>query len=275
MLESYSKLTYFVSRDYKNKDSFVGVFSMRSPQIIAIDPKLVQEIWTSKFHNFEANQFSTIDKDVDPIFGRNPFGLVGQEWKEKRAEISPGFTSARVKASYPIMLDVCDKLSKFVERKLNTKDDSSMEARDLALRFTCEVVADCILGLKASGFESDDISEIQRMGGKLFEQNPAFMIFVIINSICPFVTKFYQMKLMAKHVEDFFLNLTREAIKIRSESKVDRVDFLNYLLELKHKGKVTDFDITAHTVSFLLDGMETSSLAIAHMLLLVSCFLFV
>lgn len=248
---------------------------MRSPQIIAIDPKLAQEIWTAKFHNFEANQFATVNKDVDPIFGRNPFGLVGKEWKEKRAEISPGFTSARIKASYPVMLDVCDKLSKFVGRKFNDKADppiDGIEGRQLALRFTCEVVADCILGLKASGLESDEISEIQQMGTKLFEQNPFFILFIIISSICPSITKFYQLKIMPKHVEDFFLNLTREAIKMRSEGEIDRVDFLNYLLELKEKGRVTDFDITAHTISFLLDGMETSSLAIAHMLLLVSSY---
>lgn len=250
---------------------------MRSPQIIAIDPKLVQEIWTAKFHNFEANQFGTVDKNVDPIFGRNPFGLVGQEWKEKRAEISPGFTSARIKASYPVLLDVCDKLSKFVGRKFNDKVDppiDGIEGRQLALRFTCEVVADCILGLKANGLESDEISEIQRMGSKLFEQNPFFILFIIISSICPAITKFYQLKIMPKYVEDFFLDMTCQAIRMRSEGKIDRVDFLNYLLELKQKGKVTDFDITAHTISFLLDGMETSSLAIAHMLLLVSALLY-
>lgn len=246
---------------------------MRSPQIIAIDPKVVQEIWTAKFHNFEANQFSGVDKDVDPIFGRNPFSLVGQEWKEKRAELTPGFTSARNKASYPVMLDVCEKLSKFVGRKFNDKEDSpidGMEGRQLALRFTCEVVADCILGIQASGFESDEISIIQQMGSKLFDQNPAFILFFIISSICPAITKFYTLKIMPKKMEEFFLNMTREAISMRSEGKIDRVDFLNYLLDLKKKGKVNDVDITAHTISFLLDGMETSSLAIAHMLLLVS-----
>lgn len=38
------------------------------------------------------------DKKKDPIFARNPFMLRGEEWKEKRAEITPAFTPSRVSA---------------------------------------------------------------------------------------------------------------------------------------------------------------------------------
>lgn len=37
-----------------------------------------------------------INRDKDPIFGRNPFMLTGDQWKEKRAEITPAFTPTRV-----------------------------------------------------------------------------------------------------------------------------------------------------------------------------------
>lgn len=37
-----------------------------------------------------------VDVNVDPMFGRNPFILKGEEWKEKRNEITPAFTTTRV-----------------------------------------------------------------------------------------------------------------------------------------------------------------------------------
>lgn len=37
-----------------------------------------------------------VSKEVDPLIGLNPFFLRGDEWKEKRGEISPVFTNARV-----------------------------------------------------------------------------------------------------------------------------------------------------------------------------------
>lgn len=40
---------------------------------------------------------SQTDKESDPIFSRNPFMLNGEEWKEKRAEITPAFTISKVR----------------------------------------------------------------------------------------------------------------------------------------------------------------------------------
>jgi cytochrome P450 len=57
----------------------------------------VKDVLIRNFKNFSANDFGDfIDKESDPIFGRNPFMLSGNEWKEKRAEITPAFTLSRV-----------------------------------------------------------------------------------------------------------------------------------------------------------------------------------
>lgn len=70
---------------------------IRSPQLLAIDPEFIKDIMIKNFKNFPDNDFiDIIDKESDPIFGRNPFFLTGDEWKEKRAEITPAFTPSRV-----------------------------------------------------------------------------------------------------------------------------------------------------------------------------------
>jgi len=38
-----------------------------------------------------------VDKTVDKILGNNPFVLRGDEWKERRAEITPGLSPNRVR----------------------------------------------------------------------------------------------------------------------------------------------------------------------------------
>lgn len=69
----------------------------RTPQILAIEPEFVKDVLIKNFKNFHGSDFiDMIDKDSDPIFGRNPFFLKGEEWKEKRAEITPAFTPSRV-----------------------------------------------------------------------------------------------------------------------------------------------------------------------------------
>lgn len=70
---------------------------MRTPQLLAIEPEFVKDVMIKSFKNFHDNDLvGMVDKDTDPIFARNPFMLEGNEWKEKRAEITPAFTPSRV-----------------------------------------------------------------------------------------------------------------------------------------------------------------------------------
>lgn len=70
---------------------------MRTPQILAIEPEFVKEVLVKNFKNFHDNDFAGfVDSEIDPIFSRNPLVLAGEDWKEKRSEITPAFTPARV-----------------------------------------------------------------------------------------------------------------------------------------------------------------------------------
>lgn len=78
---------------------------MRTPQLLAIEPEFIKDVMIKSFKNFHDNDLvGIIDKDTDPIFGRNPFMLAGNEWKEKRAEITPAFTPSRVSNFFIILL---------------------------------------------------------------------------------------------------------------------------------------------------------------------------
>lgn len=85
-------------REFKGKQRLVGIFNIRNPQIMALDPEFVKDILIKNFRSFHDNEFADfIDKETDPIFGNNPFMLKGNEWKEKRSEITPAFTASRVR----------------------------------------------------------------------------------------------------------------------------------------------------------------------------------
>lgn len=75
----------------------VGFFSMRKPQLLILDPALVREILVKNFRNFGDNDFEFVNKDVDAFLGHNPFFLKGNEWKDKRTQLTPAFTVSRVR----------------------------------------------------------------------------------------------------------------------------------------------------------------------------------
>ncbi|CAD7092573.1 unnamed protein product [Hermetia illucens] len=158
----------------------------------------------------------------------------GNEWKGNRAEVTPALTNNRIKASYPIMLSVCGKMTKYLERETTKYLPDGIETQELAARYTTEVVSNCVYGIEAGAFEEGPC-EIREKGAAVLDQS--FSAIVL---------------------------LMKEAIKIRQSTKCDRVDFLNYLLELREKKNLSEIEVAAHTITFFVDGFETSSILISN-----------
>ena len=84
-------------REFKGKIPFVGIFQMRKPALLILNPELLKDIMVRNFKSFQNKGFAwVVDKEADPVLSRNPFVLENEEWRAKRAEITPAFTPNRV-----------------------------------------------------------------------------------------------------------------------------------------------------------------------------------
>lgn len=221
---------------------------------------------TRYFKSFHDNEFSKmIDPKKDPLFARNPFMLTGEEWKEKRAEITPAFTNNRLKVLYPLIQDVQFRMSKYINTELNNETKEPFDVREICAKYTTDVVSSCIYGADAGSFTEKD-PEIRAMGRKLMEPSGTFMFLMFIASAVPILRKVINLRFVPLEVQDFFVNLMEQALLYRKENNVVREDYLDYLIELKKKKNISDLDMAAHTISFITDGFETSSLAICQAL---------
>lgn len=127
-----------------------------------------------------------------------------------------------------------------------------------------------MLGIKAESF-AEKPSVLMNKISSLFEQNITFIIFALVAGLCPSLTKFYKIRFLPKATEKFFVNLMASAIDLRkSENNKDRIDFFNFIMQLQEKKQLSNMQVTAHTMTFLFDGFETTSLVLSHVLLLVS-----
>ncbi|CAO1400873.1 unnamed protein product [Diamesa hyperborea] len=255
-----------IYKEFKGKLPFVGLIQIRSPRLLILDPKLSKTVMISNFKSFHDNEFAQmIDPKKDPLLSRSPFLLTGEEWKEKRAEITPAFTNNRLKALYPLIQDVQSRLSKFINNELSKNSEESFDSREVSAKFTTDVVSSCIYGADAESFTKED-PEIRAFGRKLTAPTGAFIFLMFITSAIPILKKVTNLRFVSQEVQDFFVNLLKQAITYRNENNVKREDFLGYLIELKNKKNITELDMAAHTISFFSDGFETSSLAICHTL---------
>lgn len=144
----------------------------------------------------------------------------------------------------------------------------------MATRFTTEVVANCVYGVEAGAFE-DGECKIREMGAKLMSQSLSIQLYFLFVSLFPRMTNICRMRMVTHDTERFFADLMETAIRLRKETKSDRVDFLNYLLQLQEKKNLSTLEMAAHTMTFFLDGFETSSILISNCLQLVSSEIFI
>ncbi|KAL7036962.1 hypothetical protein ACKWTF_009015 [Chironomus riparius] len=246
---------------YKGTANFIGIFQMREPRIMVIEPKLVNEVLIRKFNHFSANEFSKIfNPKIDPLFTRNPFLASGDSWKEYRSEIATAFSSVRLRTMYPIMESVVDNLHSQVIYHIN----QPFEARELSLRFTADIVSNCIFNLN-----SDCLSgccKVRTMSKKLSSPPKKTVLFMIIAEIFPICRKFLPMKFITDDVEEFFLDFFERSMRLRKRTGIKVDDFLDYVISLREKKKLSHKDVAGHLTTFFSDGLETTSLLIAHTL---------
>ncbi|XP_022220896.2 probable cytochrome P450 28d1 [Drosophila obscura] len=259
-----------IYRQYKDTDRVVGVFNTRVPQLMILCPEYAHKIFVGEFRSFHDNEFGKFaNKKVDQILANNPFVLMGEEWKERRAEITPGLSANRVKAVYPVSQSVCKAFVDYIKRQQRMATADGNNAKDLCLCYTTEVVSDCVLGISAQSF-TDTPTPLVGMIKRVFEQSFGFIFYTMAANLWPPIRKLYSVALFAKDVEQFFFDIMEKSIVLRRENpKQQRDDFLNYMLQLQDKKGLNTVELTSHTMTFLTDGFETTALVLAHTLLLL------
>uniref|UniRef100_A0A1A9VC05 Cytochrome P450 n=1 Tax=Glossina austeni TaxID=7395 RepID=A0A1A9VC05_GLOAU len=251
---------------YKARENFVGVYLLRAPQLMILDPQIVHDILVNDFKYFEDNDVGKlINRDKDPLIAQNPFILMGDEWRQQRSLLSPALTSSKLKVAYHIMQNICEDLIQFVN-----ENSGPLNGKDLALRFTAESLSDCILGIKANSFSRSAALPITENVRKFAENNTAFIVFSIMVGLCPKILNFYRAKFFPPDCETFFMDLMNKAYNLRIQDKTNRPDILNYLLEIKNLYKLPEVNMYSHIMTFLIDGLDTTATVIAHCLLMLA-----
>lgn len=194
---------------------------------------------------------------------------------------------------------VCQKLTEWVEKQLRLGSKDGIDAKhvrfhlyyllyvfyetkpvffflllyrpQMSLCFTTEMVTDCVLGLGAESF-SDKPTPIMSKINDLFNQPWTFVLFFILTSSFPSLSHLIKLRFVPVDVERFFVDLMGSAVEARraqlaAGKQFERSDFLDYILQLGEKRNLDNRQLLAYSMTFLLDGFETTATVLAHILL--------
>jgi len=86
---------------------YVGIFSFDKPVLLVRDLELVKNILVKDFQNF-IDRVTSFDEKLDPLFSKFLFVIKGQLWRHWRTNLTPAFTSGKMKIMF-YLVDTCGK----------------------------------------------------------------------------------------------------------------------------------------------------------------------
>lgn len=255
----------------QSTEPFIGIYTSLRPGLLVRDPKIIKDILVKDFHNFSHRGFST-NVDVDPM-ADNVLLQQGEKWKRARTQLSPAFSSGKLKGMFETIMNSGKSLDEYVGRYVDTNE--SLEMREVFARFATNVIVSVAFGIDIDCIKNPDC-EFRKNGQLVFEPNLKNMLRANTAVMLPSLHKLLGLRFTDKEVGDFMIDAVRQNLHYRETNNVIRKDFFQMLMQLRNTGKILDDDwsakssnateksitleeTAAHAFLFFAGGFESSS----------------
>nr|QEP99752.1 cytochrome CYP6AB51 [Glyphodes pyloalis] len=253
-------------------EKVVGYFRSTTPELILRDPEIIKQVLISDFSSFYMRGFHPNRHAIEPVI-RNLFVVEGDLWKMLRQRMTPAFTSGKLKAMFPLIIERAEKLQEVL---LNKDPGEPVDARDLMARYTTDFIGSIGFGLDTESLNEED-NDFRKLGFDIFNVGFKDFVVVVLKEMFPVLCK--DLKMFGR-IEKRSFDLVKKILQSRSYKPIGRNDFVDQLLHYRQLGTVEiesiertlpdgtpervvfEFDdiiITAQMIVFFAAGFETSS----------------
>ncbi|XP_073947809.1 cytochrome P450 6B5-like [Choristoneura fumiferana] len=259
-------------------EPIIGTYYGTEPAVIVKDPELLRLVVTKDFYYFSSRELR--DHIHCEPGSKNVFSNEGDYWRVMRQNLTPLFTSARMKKMFHLIQSQTAVYEKVLAKELQEKQIH--DARSFNTRFTMDCIGACIFGVETKALTlAANENPFRKISDKIFDFNPFNLSKFIYRSIWPGIFYGLGFRLFDKEINEFFEDLVKNVFKNRNHKPSSRNDFIDMLLgfyendyisgdeikSMKAKdgstGKVklpVDEDLlVAQSIVFFAAGFETSA----------------
>ncbi|XP_075979946.1 cytochrome P450 6B2-like [Anticarsia gemmatalis] len=263
-------------------EPFIGAYYATEPVLIPIDPEIIKHIVTKDFYYFNGRELSEHnDKEAVSL---NLFGTYGDKWKVIRQNMTPLFSSAKMKKMFHLIQNCSYVYETMIDREVATSKE--LEVRSLTSKYTVECITACGFGVEARTMGPDP------KNSPFFEltltaTSPPASLFYrrAIRTVWPTIFYGLGFQVLEKQI-DSFRNMVTSVMRTRNYKHSGRNDFLDLVMGWKesnqivgdsmkslktgeaHKVTLTADDdlLVAQCFVFFTAGFETSSTTLSYTL---------
>ncbi|KAF5284240.1 hypothetical protein FQR65_LT00240 [Abscondita terminalis] len=238
----------------KNELRFGGFYFVQKPNLLLVDLDLIKLAMTKDFEHF-TDRSAYVNEKKD-LLSAHLFALQGEKWKNLRAKLTPTFTSGKMKTMFPILVKCGRGLKDLIDGRV---DGHPIDIKDAFARYTTDVIGSAAFGIECDSLKKPE-SQFRKYGSKITDTDFYGSVKRFLGFSAPKVLEFFNVKVLRKDVNDFFINVVNETVNYREANDEKRNDFMQLLIEMKNDGKTLTIDeIAAQAFVFFQAGFETSS----------------
>ncbi|XP_013141588.1 PREDICTED: cytochrome P450 6B2-like [Papilio polytes] len=213
------------------KERVVGFYRATQPELVIRDAELVKQVLVTDFNYFSTRGLNTHKTVLEPL-SKNLFFADGDIWKLLRQRMTPAFTSGKLKAMFPLIIERAERLQK---NAINVPPTGGvLDSREIMARYTTDFIGAVGFGLDSDSLSEED-SAFRRLGVEIFKFDVSQLITQMLKEMFP--ETFKHLRIMKKIENDVFA-LVRGILQKRNNKPSGRNDFIDLLLECKKKGNM-------------------------------------
>lgn len=213
-----------------SNEPLLGLFAQRTPILVVQGPDQIKNVLIKDFPNF-LNRGIPMYEKIEPLHN-HLFLLEAERWRPMRQNLSPVFTSKKLKDMFYLFQECAERFSEYIDKHTV----SEIECRELTGKFATDVIGLCAFGLKMNALENED-SEFRKMGREVFNMNKWKAIRSVIRDRMPWLFRLLGPIMYERKMNEFFIRTLTQTLHERKKSNLKRNDFVDLLLEIKENPK--------------------------------------
>ncbi|CAH2100102.1 unnamed protein product [Euphydryas editha] len=259
--------------EIKNKHprDYFGIFLAWTPVLMVQSPELAKGILSKDFEYFSDRYLYS--GYSDPLGSLNLFTVKNPMWKKLRYELSPMFTSLKLKSVTELMNANATELVNKIKRDY-IDDNKVINLKELFSMYASDTVAYNVFGIRVS-ILNDKPSPLWKITSHMvkwtFWRGFEFSLIFLVPAMATLLRLQFFSAAATEYIKNLFWSVAKERNITRSSNDKD---LLNLLIKLKEKLKdsvepgspLIDDIILAQAAVFILGSIETSSTTLSYLL---------
>ena len=236
LLKQYApEITRNICKQFPN-EPYIGTFFGTEPALIVQDPELIKLVMTKDFIFFNGREVTKYAHRE--IITRSVSLTGGDEWKVLRTNMTPLFTSSKLRNMFPLIRNYAKEFEEYLGEE--TKISHSVNARSILARYTMDCVISCAYGVNANTMHKDNgDNPFVIMADRLFDASWIRGLKMVCRSMWPSIFYGLGFKFFDDQVCLFFSKLFAEACEKRIKDGIIRNDFIDLIVEWKKKSHLS------------------------------------